>query len=514
MEKLKRAVFFWFLVIIFILIAPVIVMRAKGYRFDFHRGVFVYSGTITFKSNPQDIAVTLNGKKDESKKLDKINSSYNVSGLLPGTYEMAVTGNDFQAWSKKFDVHSGVSTEFWNVLLARKNYEKTEYDATGIDKYYISRGNKYIAYTQELEKALVLKILNVKNNQNPTIINFPDWKFVEDEKKENIEWSPDEDFLSLPVKNEASEENPTNLGSPDRTGAKMTNKQVTTPKKTETIYNYFIINASDNTFFNLNEFLGKTDIREVRWDPHENDHLFFLEGNNLMRASILDKDQVELYATDVAAYDLSKDKYFFSQSPNGFVYQSDFDPNAEKIQITRSIPEGFSGNVAKLVVYDEKRIAFLDDKKNLFIRNEGEHESHFKLLGRDIDGFHFSDDGKKLLFFSPHEIMVYFIRDWDVQPIRAEDELQEITRYSEKIDNVQWFWDYEHVIFNVGKYAKIIELDARDRRISMDLFNTELENPFVRYSAVQEKIYFTDKNGFSTKLYSIDFPEPNGLLGF
>jgi len=513
MEKLKRAVFFWFLFAAFIVIAPIIAMHAKGYRFDFHRGVFVYSGTITFKSNPQNAKVTLNGKKNESSYLNRINSSYNISGLLPGTYDMAISGDGFQTWNKKFDVHSGLSTEFWNVLLVRNNYERIEYDASGIGNFYISRGNKFIAYTQELEKAIVLKILNVKNNQNPTIINFPGWKFIEEERKENIEWSPDEKYLSLPLKKDAEKEIPSKNNYP------INNKLKTVIGNSATgdngsIYNYFIVKPDDNTSFNLNEFLGKDNIREVRWDPHENDYLFFLENSNLYRASILDKNDITLYATDVNTYDLSKTKYFYSQSPNGFIYSSDFDPNAQKNQITRSIPEGFGGKVDKLIVYDDKRIAILDDKKNLFVYNEGEHDNYFKKLGQEIEGFHFSDDGKKLLFFSTNEIMVYFLRDWDVQPLRAENEIQEITRYSEKIDNVQWFWDYEHVIFNVGKYAKVIELDARDKRISMDLFNTELENPFVRYSAVQEKIYFTDKKGINSTLYSIDFPEPSGLLGF
>ncbi|MFZ5982056.1 MAG: hypothetical protein ACOYS2_00570, partial [Patescibacteria group bacterium] len=80
MEKLKRRIFFWILVIAFFITAPAVILRARGYRFDFSRGVFVYSGAITLKTNPENINVILNGKLNESGKTDRINNATQLSG--------------------------------------------------------------------------------------------------------------------------------------------------------------------------------------------------------------------------------------------------------------------------------------------------------------------------------------------------------------------------------------------------------------------------------------------------
>jgi hypothetical protein len=52
MEKLKRRIFFWILAVLFILTTTYVIFYARGYRFDFSKGIFVHSGTITIKSNP------------------------------------------------------------------------------------------------------------------------------------------------------------------------------------------------------------------------------------------------------------------------------------------------------------------------------------------------------------------------------------------------------------------------------------------------------------------------------
>lgn len=172
MSKTKRAIFFWSLAAIFLITAPVVVLHAHGYRFDFTRGVFVYSGTITFKTNPPNVDITLNGKLNESKKLDRINSSYNVSGLLPGYYTIEISAPGFQTWKKAADVHSGLSSEFWNVVLARKVYEQTDYAIPKINKFFTSPGNKYLAFSEQQDDTLMVKILNINDKTVENSFSF------------------------------------------------------------------------------------------------------------------------------------------------------------------------------------------------------------------------------------------------------------------------------------------------------------------------------------------------------
>jgi hypothetical protein len=496
MERFKRKLFFWSLVLIFFIITPTIVLQARGYRFDWHRGVFVYSGTISFKSNPQNITATLNGVVDETAKLNRINSSFNLSGLLPADYTLGISAPDFYPWNKKIDVHSGVSSEFWNIVLTRKDYTKTNYVQTsGIDKFFTSPKNRFIAFTTNSDQGLSVKELDLNSNLITRNYELNGWKLIAENKKENIEWSPEENYLSVPVEKNA----PANFSSAENVLSLA----------------YYIIDRAQtqNSNLNLNTFLEKNNIRYVRWDPKEQGYLFFLEGDALFRANIKNSTDITKIADNVSAYDLSYNAVYFVQKSNNLVFMTSLDGKTEKTQITNNFPDANNPTIARVTVYDESRIAFLDQAKNIFIYNRGEHEEYFRSLGTQAEEMHFSNDGKKLLFYSNNEISVYYTRDWTVQPIRNENELSNITRYSESLKNTQWYKDYEHIIFSVGKYTKIIELDGRDHRNCLDLINTNLDSSFVIHSNGLEKLFFTDQKDGVVILKSITFPEPTPILG-
>lgn len=493
MEKIRRTLFFWTLVALFLIIAPLIVMSAWGYRFDFHRGVFVHSGTISLKTNPQDFNVNIDGQPENSKQLNRINNSYNISGLLPKDYDISLTADGFQSWTKKTEVHSGLSSEFWNVLLVRNNYNQLPLGASGVEKFFASPKNDFIAYAQATDAGVSANIFKISDKTVSSSFSFPGWQFIGDARKENIEWAPEEDHISVPLKKTV----PSN------------NKKIAATDQ----FAYFIADPADNSSFNLNEFVGKADISAVRWDPQDKNYLFFLSQNSLYRANISDNTDLTMIAENVSSYDLSKSGIYYAQMPNELVFKTSLDGKSDRAQITFDFPEELSSANDRLIVYDDDRIAFLNKNKELFIYNKGEQGSYFRKLGDSIEGIQFSDDGKKLLFWSNNEISVYFLRPWNVQPTRNEDEVQTITRYADQLKNIQWFKDYEHVIFSTGPYVKIIELDGRDHRNCMDLLKTATDSPVITYNNYLERLFFTDTKDNSSDLNYIIFPEPVGFLG-
>lgn len=487
MEKLKRSIFFWTLFVLFLITGPAVILYSQGYRFDFKKGIFVHSGTITFKANPQSFSVKINGEPNDSQQLNRINSSFNISGLLPYSYEIKLEKEGFQSWSKKTDVHSGLASEFWNIILVRNNYEKTEYDTKGAEKFYISPKSDYIAYNKKIESGIQINLFNLNSEQNEYNFDFPDWNFMDDSKRENIEWSPDQYFLSIPM--EKDTEN--NFKE----------------------YAYFIIDVESKSSFSLNEFTNLKNISNVRWDPKEKGYVIFLSDNSLYRLNVKNNSDLSKISDNVSSFDLSKTDLYFVKIPNNLVYKMATNGQSDPQQITSSFPDESNPEIYRLIAYDDDRIAFLGQNKNLYIYNKGEHDTYFKKLKENVEGIHFSNDGKKMLFWTRNEISVYFVSDWDVQPVRSENELTDITRYSDEIKNVQWFKDYEHVIFSTGKYVKIIELDPRDHRSCMDMLTASIENPFIIYNNYLEKMYFVDAKDDSTSIYSIDFPEPTPILG-
>ncbi|NTU66623.1 MAG: hypothetical protein HGB08_01740 [Candidatus Moranbacteria bacterium] len=502
MNKLKRRIFFWTLVLVFLIIAPTIVLHTRGYRFDWSRGVFVYSGTITFKTNPENVDVSLNGVRAEAQQLGKINNSLNLSGLLPGDYDFALSAPGFHSWDKKTDVHSGVSNEFWNIILTRTDYKRNNYSGTqGTDRFFISPKNDLIALSSKDNSNLSIKTFNITDKAIEKNYSIPDAVFSGEKLNENIEWSPENDYLSVPVEKTATPNNPT-----ESTASAPADAQKTTED------HYYIIDlATDNTF-NLNEFLGKNDIRDVRWDPKTKGYLFFLEGSDLFRSNVADASDIKLIASDVSAFDLSRADLYYVQSTNDLVFKSNLAGDAGKTQLTNSFPAD-GAKMSKLIIYDDDRISFLSENKDLYIYNRGEHDTYFRKLSSGVLESHFSDDGKKLLYWTDNEISVYYVRDWLVQPIRQENSLENITRYSEPLRNVQWYKDYEHVIFTVGKYTKVIELDPRDHRNCLDLIDTADSSSFMIYDNLLERLFYTDTQENTSGLNYIVFPEPIPFLG-
>lgn len=493
MERAKRLIFFWFLAVLFFLVSPAVILYSQGFIFDFKKGIFVHSGTITFKSNPQAIDVSLNGEKKQSqKKLDLINGSSNISGIFPGDYNIEISAEGFQSWNKKAPVHSGLSSEFWNIVLARKSYEKIPLNAKKAEKFFISPQNNFLTFSWQENEDFQVEIFDVKNQKISNKFSFPHWNFIEEERKENIEWSPKGKFLSIPVK----KNNP--------------NTEISQAEN----YSYFIVNLEKNVFFNLNEALKEENIQDVRWDPQEQNYVFFInkKNNSLMRVDTQNPTDLKEIASDVSSYDLSGSQVYYVKNPSNLVFRKNILETKEPTQITQNFPEE-NKIIYRLIIYNDSRIAFISEDKNFYIFNQGEHETYFKKLGENVSGIHFSDDGKKIAFWTPNEISVYFIRDWLTQPNRAENEIQNITRYSEPIRNVQWFKDYEHIIFSSGRWVKIIELDSRDHRNCMDIFTVAIESPFIIYDKFLEKIYFTDKQEDANDIYSIDFPEKISFLG-
>ncbi len=201
------------------------------------------------------------------------------------------------------------------------------------------------------------------------------------------------------------------------------------------------------------------------------------------------------------------------QLPEGIVYRTSLDAADEPRQITTSAPDDMDDSSYRITVYDEDRIVLLNRSHDLYIYNKGEEDTYFNKLSDNADGSQFSDDGKKLLFWTDNEISTYFVRKWEVQPARSENETMSITRLSDRIENVQWARDYEHVLFTNGSKIKIIEIDNRDHRNMMDILTLGGSDSSVFNNFTDGKIYFTEKNDQGqASLHSIYFPERTTFL--
>jgi len=478
---LSRRIFFWTLVALFWLVSAIVIGYAFGYRFSIERGIFIYAGSITLKTTPKDVDIYINGNLVPSPSYSRLNNSYHISGIRPGEYFVEVKSPRHQTWSKKIAVHSGISTEFWNIVLAEKSYQRETFDSAGIEKFFILPHKNLIAFPRQNGNEFSVSILDPESSKTSSVFSILNHAFTDDDR-ENIEWSPQAHKLIIPtIKN----------------GEK----------------NYFITNIKSKESINLGTLTGDSDISNVRWDPKNKNFLLYMSGNNLYRLNLDSLKNKKLVAKNIASYEVSSKGLFYFQLPQGIVYKIDLDAVENPVQITTTSPENMDDNSYRIIVYDIDRIVFLNRSGNLFVYNKGANDTYFRKLSDNAAGSQFSDDGKKLLFWSNNEISTYFTRNWEEQPARSENEVMMITRFSEPIKNVQWTRDYEHVLFTNSNNIKMIEIDSRDHRNMSDIVQLNVQNPFAINNFADSKIYFTDRSADGqTILNAVDFPEKSSIL--
>ncbi len=482
-SQIPKRIFWWTLFVLFWIVSTTIIGYAFGYRFSFKRGVFIYGGSISMKTTPLDSDIYINNVLYSSKKLNRINNSYHIDGITPGDYLLEVRSLGYATWSKKVSVHSGISTEFWNVVLTKNEYKKTSYDTKGAQRFFVSPRKNLTAVAQQNGNDFAVNIVSAQDNTVTNIFSSNEYVFT-DNAKENIEWTPQAHRIIIPViKNDTQKEN------------------------------YLIADVPADKFLNLQELAHTDDLSHVRWDPKTKNALFYMSGGNLYRIDLDSPTEIRQVAQNIASYELASSGLYYFQLPEGLVYKTNTDGTDNPTQITSSAPSHMSDPNYQIIVYDKDRMVFLNPSHDLYVYNQGEDNDYFQELSSNALGSQFSDDGKKLLYWNEHEVSVYFARKWDVQPMRAENEILPITRYSDVISNVQWSRDYEHVIFSTGKLVKFIETDQRDHRNLMDLFKLNSDNRQITNNNSDGLIYFTDTNADgATTLNTIEFPEKTTLL--
>lgn len=483
MTVFYRRLFFWTFFILFLATAPLAVLYSQGYRFDQYKKIFIWSGSITVKSVPESVNIYLNGELQPSGTLDMINSSLTINGLRPGNYSLRVSAPGYADWEKTVEVHSGVSTEFWNVYLAPQNQSAQELDAEDVLRYFPSPFGKKIAVAKKNETNLEIWSLDTESNGSTRIFSEPGLNMSSD-LLENAEWDSDEKTVIVPVYSDGRKD--------------------------------FAIVDSENA--GTSDFLSKKTrlmrLDRARWSPKNDNTIYFTAEDGQVKdihRIDLNANATEIMVSDIRTYDLSGNSIYFLKR-NNILYKSDLDGKNEAQLIFSPIPFAGEGGHLRLIAYDDDRQAIISEEGELFVHNDNT-DANLKKIADGATGAQFSDDGKKLLYWTENEITVLYLREWKVQPRREANEIQQIIRFSTPIRNVFWYRDYEHVFFSTQGKVKIIELDPRDRRICFDLLKYNSENFSASYDSPNGIYYFVDELDGKRKLFFLNIPEQTGFFG-
>ena len=106
MTLTKRYALITVCVIIFLIIAPVLVLGIQGYIYDFENKKLVRTGIIVIQTEPKDVEVKIEGNNSTRLR----HKSGTVRFLIPGDYEIQISKNGYETWHKRMAVKAGLVT--------------------------------------------------------------------------------------------------------------------------------------------------------------------------------------------------------------------------------------------------------------------------------------------------------------------------------------------------------------------------------------------------------------------
>ncbi len=491
MNRTQRRLFMWFFIFLFALVAPTVVLFAQGYRFNLENNIFIHSGSITIKSWPKDINIYIDGEKQENANLNVINGSNTINGVKPGKYKLTCSKPGYLDWEKEIEVHSGISTEFWNVLLfpEKNNPEIIPFDTSDkIEQIFLSpNDNDELILFSKNDSERKIYLLNTKNSESKLLFTTEEFNFIPKEEGLNVEWNTNHKKIILPA----------------------------IDSKNQKQHLIIDVDEEETTEFTiLNNFFKNENINQARWMFNEENEITILTDKNNLFSFDYKKETVQLIAKNVNGFDFAEYSIYFSQLPNNIIWkvkQTDF-KNKEQITTEPMLIEDETLST-EITAYDEYRIFINTDEKSL-LHNENNKKNLISTLkpSEKILGVQFSDDGKKLLCWNEHEVWYYMLRDWEIQPKRYFGDKITITRSSELIKNVQWMDSYENIIVSTSNNIKTFEVDPRNHTNIANLITTEkeIQDKNLLYNKKNQTLYYLDDN----TIFSLLVVDDSGFLGF
>ena len=125
--KTRRTIFY-FLVLLFVIAATLVIFYSMGFRIDFKNFAVTETGGIYVRSNPSDIGIVLDGKQIKNRS-GILNSGTLIDDLSPGIYALNIDFDGYASWQKDVKVLPGIVSVFDSIVLISNDGREKLMDA-------------------------------------------------------------------------------------------------------------------------------------------------------------------------------------------------------------------------------------------------------------------------------------------------------------------------------------------------------------------------------------------------
>ncbi len=270
--------------------------------------------------------------------------------------------------------------------------------------------------------------------------------------------------------------------------------------------NFRIINT-ENTKENF--FINKPHFENLFWNPTTSNEVLGIVAGKLWSWNLQNQKSNQITSENIISFSGSKNQ--------NRIYYTTFNLNRKQSTLYQV---NYSGqNKEEILKIDEKIIrilpnpelnflALISSKNNLYIMNLNNKTA--ARIKENIKNPFWSEKGKKLIYNTDYELWVFYLKKEEVEVSLN----QLVSRFGdEKIENICFYPDFEHIVFSQSKGIFVIEFDGTNL---VELVNKNLINSKISPGSEEKKnLFLLDKEDNKINLYFLETTKPDsGFLLF
>jgi len=389
---------------LFILVAPLVILHAQGYRFDFETKRIVQTGAFYFKVSPAGAEIYINN--EFKKKTSFFFDSALIESLLPKKYKIEIKKDEYSTWTKTLEIKEKEVVTAKNIILFPENPDFIIL-SEGVEKFWFSPDQRKIILKeiQDDDTQWALKLYDTERNIKSHLIYKEDIRIDRSSQIDllGLEFSNDskEIFLSISAKEQ------------EKKFVLKLDEQPPIPGIKEIIQGPENIVASTNSygnnyyldifgrFFRNNEKLNK-DLFAVKPETDYELNIFrnewiFLRENKTLYSFNRETESFEKFFDNL---------YFLEISPDSrkLAYLSEHEIWILFLEEETNPPQRKSGEKLFLIRFSEKIRDFFWLNSNYLILNAGNKIKIIEIDNRDkINIVNFAEFEKPEIFWNETE---------------------------------------------------------------------------------------------------------------
>jgi len=431
-----RKIFFYSLVSLFLVLLPVTLLYSLGFRWDFQNNTLTRTGIITIKTFPEAADIYVNGQKHEEK------TPANLSGLLPGTYEIELKLKGYWPYLKKVNVQADHVTRLEDILFFPKIPKfKSILKPEKANSFFLAPSGKRILFVSDSPGEDNFFLLHLGDNALRALGSVDPARAVLLRGLE-ASWSLDDEIILLH------------------------NERIA--------YLLFVKKPAESYF--LNDVIGFHPER-VKMSASRNAELYYLKKGKITRFDIRKRQEKTKFLDSIVDFEPTDFGLLWMKEESAEIFRSDRDgQSAKQFGRLRNFqaltPLSWQSTSKSFLKFEPGKWGALDEGGNFYVLQPSFYHPAVK-------GFRFSPSGKKLLFWNDYELWLLIEDSGETKESGSPRYSRELIFESEiPIQHAFWSSDEHYVFFLTHRKVYVLEV-ATEGGVNLYPFYVS-KNHFIR----------------------------------